>query len=91
MMIETASAGSKGALLAVAAAALILASCGNGSGHSENAASAGKVHCMGINSCKGTGACQTAANACAGQNACKGQGYLDTTPEECAAKNGTVV
>ena len=45
-------------------------------------------HCMGVNACKGQGACKTAANACKGQNACKGKGFTETTKEDCAAAKG---
>lgn len=34
-----------------------------------------KVKCDNSTSCKGHGACKTAANSCKGQNACKGQGF----------------
>jgi hypothetical protein len=44
-----------------------------------------KIHCTGVNACKGKSACATAKNACQGQNACKGQGYLLMTQAECDA------
>lgn len=50
-----------------------------------------KVHCSGVNECKGKSGCKTANNACAGQNGCKGQGYTELTAEECQAKGGTVL
>ena len=51
-----------------------------------------KVHCAGLNACKGQGGCKTAANACAGQNGCKGQGFVDIgTEDECKSKGGTVM
>jgi hypothetical protein len=49
-----------------------------------NAADA-KVHCEGVNSCKGQSACKTANNSCKGQNACKGQGFLEMTQAQCDA------
>ncbi len=49
------------------------------------AADAAKVHCEGVNSCKGTSECSTAKNSCAGQNACKGQGWVSLSKEECEA------
>lgn len=50
-----------------------------------------KVHCLGINECKGKSGCKTATNACAGQNGCKGKGFADVaTEEECKTKGGTV-
>jgi hypothetical protein len=50
-----------------------------------------KVHCSGINACKGQSGCKTAKNACAGQNGCKGEGYTELTAEECQAKGGKVL
>ena len=51
-----------------------------------------KVHCEGLNDCKGKSGCKTAANACAGQNGCKGKGYVDVaSADECKAKGGTVM
>jgi hypothetical protein len=49
------------------------------------------VACVGINACKGQGACATASNACAGQNACKGHGMLKVSEKECKAKGGKVM
>ena len=50
-----------------------------------------KVHCQGINECKGKGSCKSAANACAGQNGCKGKGVVDVDTEEaCKTQGGTV-
>jgi len=64
-----------------AAAALILAS---GLPTAVLAADSAKVHCAGVNACKGTSECSTAKNSCAGQNACKGQGWISLTQEECS-------
>jgi hypothetical protein len=44
-----------------------------------------KVHCNGVNQCKGQSACQTANNACKGQNSCKGKGWLYLGKSECDA------
>lgn len=49
-----------------------------------------KVHCAGVNECKGTGGCKTEANACAGQNGCKGKGWVEMAEADCKAKGGTV-
>ncbi len=50
-----------------------------------------KVHCQGVNDCKGQGGCKSTANACAGQNGCKGKGFIDlANEEECKAKGGTM-
>jgi hypothetical protein len=50
-----------------------------------------KVHCGGVNDCKGKSGCMTAKNACAGQNGCKGEGYIELTADDCQAKGGKVL
>lgn len=50
----------------------------------------GKVHCLGVNACKGKSDCATASNACKGQNSCKGKGMLILSAEECKKKGGTI-
>ncbi|MBS9778051.1 MAG: hypothetical protein KGV50_04730 [Gammaproteobacteria bacterium] len=45
--------------------------------------------CVGVNSCKGQSACQTASSSCAGQNTCKGKGWIKTTAKDCKSKKGT--
>lgn len=49
-----------------------------------------KVHCYGINACKGKSDCHTAKNSCSGKNSCKGQGWKLLTQEECKTGGGTV-
>jgi hypothetical protein len=49
-----------------------------------------KVHCLGVNECKGKGACKTESNACAGQNGCGGKGMMEMTETDCKAKGGTI-
>ena len=49
-----------------------------------------KVHCYGINACRGQADCHTAKNSCSGKNACKGQGWKLTTQQECDTAKGTV-
>jgi hypothetical protein len=44
-----------------------------------------KIHCDGVNSCKGTSACKSANHECKGMNSCKGQGFLELTAKECKA------
>ncbi|GMR03524.1 MAG: hypothetical protein BMS9Abin22_025 [Gammaproteobacteria bacterium] len=56
-----------------------------------NAAEAGKIHCMGVNACKGKTECATATNGCKSQNSCKGKGWLSMTKKECKAKGGKIV
>ena len=75
-----------GAVLAAAAAGLFAtATVGT-----VVAAEEGKVHCTGVNACKGKGECKTATNDCKGMNACKGQGFVSMTEKECAKKGGKV-
>ena len=49
-----------------------------------------KVHCYGINACKGKSDCHTAKNSCSGKNSCKGQGWKLLGQEECKTKGGTI-
>ena len=83
-----------GAALSAAAASLVLAGCNTmgGSEGSSNmsASSEAKVHCFGVNSCKGQTACKTANNACKGMNACKGQGWVPMSASECSAQGGEI-
>lgn len=53
-------------------------------------AGAAKVHCYGINSCKGTSDCKTAKNDCRGLNDCKGQGFKEVTAKQCKAGGGSL-
>lgn len=49
------------------------------------------VNCMGINACKGQGACKTAENDCKGQNACQGKGRaMLSNTRSCKEAGGTV-
>lgn len=52
---------------------------------SSAAAQEAKIHCDGVNSCKGQSACKTANSSCRGMNSCKGQGFLEMTQKECDA------
>jgi hypothetical protein len=74
----------KGALVAAMAAGLFSASAPL----VASAADAEKVHCQGVNACKGKSGCHSASNACAGQNGCKGKGWVEMTEKECKAKGG---
>ncbi len=76
-----------GAALAVAAVSLALAGAA-----SPAAAATAKVHCLGVNSCKGKSDCMTPKNSCKGMNACKGQGWVFKHPEQaCKADGGKVI
>ena len=44
-----------------------------------------KVHCDGVNSCKGQSSCKSASNSCKGQNSCKGKGFVEMTQKQCDA------
>ena len=51
-----------------------------------------KVHCFGVNACKGKSECSVEGkSACAGQNACKGQGWISLAKKACEKKKGTVL
>ncbi|MEN8261020.1 MAG: hypothetical protein ABFS02_10615 [Pseudomonadota bacterium] len=78
-----------GLLLATAAA--VLFANGPVAAQEQGGAQEAKVHCGGINACKGQTECRTATNACKGQNACKGKGFISTTKEECAEQGGTIL
>jgi hypothetical protein len=75
----------------LAAAAIALAMSG-AAVTSQPAQAKAAVHCMGINTCKGTSSCKTEANACKGQNSCKGMGWLPKkSAKACTAAGGKVV
>jgi hypothetical protein len=48
-------------------------------------AEAAKMHCEGVNACKGQSSCKSAHNACKGQNSCKGTGFVEMTAKDCDA------
>lgn len=81
------STNHSGLLLATAVAALFMNSPVMAA---DSGAEEAKVHCGGINACKGQSECKTASNECKGQNACKGKGIVSTTEKECAEKGGKV-
>src|SRR5262249_41245304 len=85
----------QGVLVAMAAGSLFAAACKSRDSTEKAAAPAGdktaKIHCQGVNDCKGKGGCQSAKNACAGQNGCKGQGFIETTADDCKTKGGTIL
>ena len=49
-----------------------------------------KVHCYGLNSCKGQADCKSANNACKGQNACKAKGFQGMAAKDCLSNNGVI-
>jgi hypothetical protein len=78
-----------GAAIATAAAGLFMAGAVTTTATAGESAEA-KVHCFGVNGCKGQTACATATNACNGLNSCKGKGWLPMTAQECSDKGGEV-
>lgn len=81
--------------MAAAAAALVVSSVAfsadKPAGAMGPAVGAGdKVHCYGVNSCKGNTDCKTAANECKGQNSCKAKGFKAVTAKECLNKDGII-
>lgn len=73
-----------GSILAATAAAFVMGATIS----APTAQAASKVKCYGVNACKGTSACKTAANACKGQNACKGTGFKMSSKSSCKADGG---
>ncbi|MGB7183902.1 MAG: hypothetical protein WA888_09545 [Burkholderiaceae bacterium] len=49
-----------------------------------------KVHCYGVNKCKGHNDCKTASNACKGQGSCKGQSFVSVSAAACDHLGGKV-
>lgn len=78
--------------MTIASAALALAVSGTtfvaptGAAAEEEA----KIHCVGVNACKGSSDCKSATNECAGLNDCKGQGFVAMTATQCEKIGGTV-
>ena len=74
-----------GLAIAAAAAAMFVAAPAAMAAKHE-----GKVHCTGVNACKGKSDCKTASNACKGMNACKGKGMNAMSEKECTEKGGKI-
>ena len=49
-----------------------------------------KVHCFGVNKCKGHNDCKTEKNACKGHGAGKGQGFVTMSKHACEEIGGSV-
>ncbi|RMG32304.1 MAG: hypothetical protein D6720_13710 [Gammaproteobacteria bacterium] len=71
-----------GAALAMAAAGV------TGVSATAMASQDGKVHCYGVNKCKGHNDCKSATNACKGMASCKGQGFVVMSRHACEAIGG---
>ena len=67
------------AVIAISAAAVPTAAIAKGDS---------KIHCYGVNTCKGTSDCKTAKNECKGLNDCKGQGFKEMSVKQCSAAGG---
>jgi hypothetical protein len=77
---------------AIAAAAVSIALAGGVPTPAKATTPAGKVHCLGVNGCKGKSDCHTPKNACKGMNACKGQGWtFKESAKACEDAGGTVL
>jgi uncharacterized membrane protein len=74
-----------GAALAVAAAGLFSIAPMTMAGESE-----AKVHCYGVNKCKGHNDCKSESNACKGQSSCKGKGFVTMSKKACEKVGGKV-
>jgi len=76
---------SKVATLSVSGAAIAAAAAMFFSVAPASAADEAKIHCTGVNACKGQSACKSANNSCKGQNSCKGKGFKEMTQKDCDA------
>jgi len=74
-----------GVALAIAAAGIFSIAPMTASAGSDS-----KVHCYGVNACKGKNDCKTANNACKGKNSCKAQGFVSVSKEACDKIGGKV-
>ncbi|HEC19446.1 MAG TPA: hypothetical protein ENI97_08885 [Gammaproteobacteria bacterium] len=74
--------------MAVAAASLFafapMSAVQAGSGHDA------KVHCYGVNACKGKNDCKSASNACKGKSSCKGKGFVAMSEDACEKIGGKI-
>lgn len=76
------------ALLAASVAGLLAAVGSVWSGQHAQAVEGEKVHCYGLNKCKGTGDCGGKGHTCAGMNACQGEGFIDLSEGDCLRIQG---
>jgi hypothetical protein len=74
-----------GVALALTAAGMISTSVPVFAGASD-----ARVHCFGVNKCKGHNDCKTATNACKGHGSCKGQGFVAVSSSACDHLGGKV-
>ena len=90
--MNTVNSGTRIAVLAAAFAASSLAFAANPPAGSmgKAVAASDKVHCYGVNDCKGKADCKTTENACKGQAACKGHGFKAMKAGECLSAGGVI-
>jgi hypothetical protein len=82
----------KGAIFAAAVAGIFSARVALADdGTAAPGAAEAKVHCQGINSCKGHGECGGSGHDCAGKNECKGKGWIESSAADCKTKGGSIV
>lgn len=78
-------------LIGAAVAGMIGAGAVVSLAHAEGEAMKDMVKCMGVNECKGHGACHTSSNGCKGKNECKGKGVMMMSKTDCEAKGGKMM
>lgn len=81
---------SKTAVGFAATAALIALSSATISAPALAKGAAAKVHCYGVNSCKGTSDCKSGKHDCKGMNDCKGQGFKELSSKACKKQGGSL-
>lgn len=82
------TSGLAGRVLLASAVAGLLSAGAAGVAQAADEPTAEKVHCYGINNCKGTGDCSGKGHQCAGHNACAGQGHINLTKDLCLRIKG---
>ena len=75
------SVATAAAIVAITAAAVPSAAVAKGGA---------KIHCYGVNSCKGQSDCKSGTHDCKGQNDCKDQGFKEMTAKACKTAGGSL-
>lgn len=78
------------AALAVAMSSTAIAAQSPAGSTGAAVAAGDKVHCYGVNSCKGSADCKTAQHSCKGMNSCKGHGFKGMSAKACLDKGGVI-
>jgi uncharacterized membrane protein len=76
------------ASLATAISAPMIATADSHGAAQKSDKSGEKVHCYGVNKCKGVGDCGGQGTSCKGTNACSRQGFLEMDKETCLKLDG---